>query len=112
MPNEISACILFVDDEPEILTALTRLLRNTGVTLYTATSAEKGLQILEQQYVDIVISDKNMPGMNGMEFLQKVAWRRGIVREAVQCGRGDTRLFRSPGLCRAISSLPFRPECG
>ncbi|WP_293761999.1 sigma-54 dependent transcriptional regulator [uncultured Paraglaciecola sp.] len=73
MPNEISACILFVDDEPEILTALTRLLRNTGVTLYTATSAEKGLQILEQQYVDIVISDKNMPGMNGMEFLQKVA---------------------------------------
>lgn len=73
MPNETNACILFVDDEPEILTALTRLLRGTDITVYTAISAEKGLQMLEQQNIDIVVSDKNMPGMNGMEFLQKVA---------------------------------------
>ena len=73
MPNETNASILFVDDEPEILTALMRLLRSTDITVLTASSAEKGLRLLEQQDIDIVVSDKNMPGMNGMEFLQKVA---------------------------------------
>ncbi|AGH45656.1 sigma-54-dependent transcriptional regulator [Paraglaciecola psychrophila] len=73
MPNEFNASILFVDDEPEILTALTRLLRSKDLTVHTAISGEKGLQILEQQNIDIVVSDKNMPGMNGNEFLQKVA---------------------------------------
>ena len=73
MPNETQASILFVDDGPEILTALTRLLRSTDITVHTAISGEKGLQILEQQNIDIVVSDKNMPGMNGNEFLQKVA---------------------------------------
>jgi two-component system repressor protein LuxO len=73
MQNETNASILFVDDEPEILTALTRLLRSTNITVYTASSGENGLQILEQKKIDIVVSDKNMPGMNGNEFLQKVA---------------------------------------
>ena len=73
MPNETQASILFVDDGLEILTALTRLLRSTDITVHTAISGEKGLQILEQQNIDIVVSDKNMPGMNGNEFLQKVA---------------------------------------
>jgi two-component system repressor protein LuxO len=73
MPYETNASILFVDDEPEILTALTRLLRSTGITIHTAISGEKGLQVLEQQDIDIVVSDKNMPGMNGNEFLEKVA---------------------------------------
>jgi two-component system repressor protein LuxO len=73
MPNEINASILFVDDEPEILIALTRLLRSTDITVHTASSGDKGLQILEREDIDIVVSDKNMPGMNGMEFLQKVA---------------------------------------
>ncbi|MFT5923664.1 MAG: two-component system repressor protein LuxO [Paraglaciecola sp.] len=75
MPNETNASILFVDDEPEILTALTRLLRSKDLTIHTAISGEKGLQVLEQQSIDIVVSDKNMPGMNGNEFLQKVAER-------------------------------------
>jgi two-component system repressor protein LuxO len=73
MPYETNASILFVDDESEILTALTRLLRSTDITVHTAISGEKGLQVLEQQDIDIVVSDKNMPDMNGMEFLQKVA---------------------------------------
>ena len=72
MPNETIASILFVDDEPEILTALTRLLRSKDLTIHTAISGEKGLRVLEQQNIDIVVSDKNMPGMNGNEFLQKV----------------------------------------
>ena len=58
MPNKTSASILFVDDKPEISTALTRLLRSTDITELTANSGEKGLQVLEQQNIDIVVSDK------------------------------------------------------
>jgi two-component system repressor protein LuxO len=73
MLNETNSSILFVDDEPEILTALKRSLRGTDITVHTAGSGEKGLQVMEQQDIDIVVSDKNMPGMSGNEFLHQVA---------------------------------------
>lgn len=73
MPSETKTSILFVDDEPEILTSLTRLLRGSDIKVHTANSGDEGLNILEQHYIDIVVSDKNMPGMNGMDFLQKVS---------------------------------------
>jgi two-component system repressor protein LuxO len=73
MLNETNASILFVDDEPEILMALKRSLRGTDITVHTAGSGEKGLQMMEQQDIDIVVSDKNMPGMSGNEFLHQVA---------------------------------------
>ncbi|MBL4629763.1 MAG: sigma-54-dependent Fis family transcriptional regulator [Paraglaciecola sp.] len=73
MPSETKTSILFVDDEPEILTSLTRLLRGSDIKVHTAYSGDEGLNILEQHYIDIVVSDKNMPGMNGMDFLQKVS---------------------------------------
>ena len=64
--------ILLVDDEQNILKSLFRSLRNTGFTLLSATSGETGLTILEENDIDLVISDYRMPGMAGDEFLAKV----------------------------------------
>lgn len=69
--NIMNKTILVVDDEVNILHTLKRQLRSEGYNILTADSAEKGLEILEQQPVSVIISDQRMPNMKGSEFLQK-----------------------------------------
>jgi two-component system, NtrC family, sensor kinase len=64
--------ILCVDDESQILDALRRELMGECGTFLTAPSAEAGLEILERETVNVVISDMRMPKMDGAEFLQLV----------------------------------------
>jgi response regulator RpfG family c-di-GMP phosphodiesterase len=64
--------LLFVDDEPNILNALRRLFRSLGYKIHTAESGAAGLELLEQEPVDLVISDMRMPNMDGAQFLEQV----------------------------------------
>lgn len=67
--------LLCVDDEPNILSALRRLLRPHGYQISIATSGEEGLRLLEDQAFDLVISDMRMPEMDGARFLEQVSRR-------------------------------------
>jgi response regulator RpfG family c-di-GMP phosphodiesterase len=64
--------ILFVDDEPNILSSLRRLFRNQGYRILTAGSGTAGLEVLRRHPVDLVISDMRMPIMSGARFLEVV----------------------------------------
>jgi len=64
--------ILLVDDEENIISALTRLLRRDGYNILRANSGQAGLELLAQHRVGVIISDQRMPGMTGTEFLTKV----------------------------------------
>lgn len=64
--------ILFVDDEQAILKSLFRMLRDSDYEIILADSGCEALKILEQQAVDIVVSDMMMPQMSGYELLAKV----------------------------------------
>lgn len=85
MTEEISPetplTLLLVDDEPSILSALRRLFRPCGYRILTSESGAGGLEILQQESVDLVISDMRMPEMDGAQFLEKVRadWPR-VVR--------------------------------
>lgn len=63
--------ILIVDDEVDVLGSLKKLAERSlpDVKVITATSGRKGLEILERERVDLVMSDFKMPGMDGIEFL-------------------------------------------
>ncbi|WP_223306045.1 EAL domain-containing protein [Massilia sp. NR 4-1] len=63
--------LLLVDDEPNILAALKRLLRRDDYTIHTAASGPEGLDILARHPVDVIVSDQRMPGMIGADFLRK-----------------------------------------
>ncbi len=65
-------CILCVDDEPNILNALKRLLRKEDYRILTAGSGAEGLALLEKNNVHLVISDHRMPEMSGTEFFKVV----------------------------------------
>ncbi|MEI7842812.1 MAG: HD domain-containing phosphohydrolase [Gallionellaceae bacterium] len=66
------AVILCVDDEPNILSSLQRLLRRHGYKVLTAESGAAGLALLSTEVVDLVISDMRMPQMDGAHFLEQV----------------------------------------
>ncbi|MDE2429237.1 MAG: EAL domain-containing protein [Burkholderiales bacterium] len=67
--------LLLVDDEPNILAALKRLLRRDGYQILLANSGQEGLDMLEKHPVDVIISDQRMPGMTGVEFLRNAKKR-------------------------------------
>ena len=73
--NGNAPVILLVDDEVNILSSLRRLFRPSGYRILTAESAAMGLAILEEDTVDLVISDMRMPNMSGAEFLKEVKER-------------------------------------
>jgi signal transduction histidine kinase/DNA-binding response OmpR family regulator len=64
--------ILYVDDEVENLRIFELTFRRQ-FGIYTATSGEEGLEILNTKPVAVVLSDHRMPGMTGTEFLARVA---------------------------------------
>ena len=61
--------ILVVDDQQSILDILESFLIRESYQVLRALSAEEALPILSRQPVDMIISDENMPGMSGTEFL-------------------------------------------
>ena len=64
--------ILCVDDEENILSALERVfMEEDDYEVITALNGEKGLEILKERPVDLIISDQRMPGMSGTEFLKE-----------------------------------------
>ncbi|OCQ18873.1 transcriptional regulator [Pseudoalteromonas luteoviolacea] len=65
--------ILLVDDEPHILRSLSRALRSDQYTIRTAESGQDALDVLANEPIDVVVTDKNMPGMTGNELLAIIA---------------------------------------
>ncbi len=65
--------VLLVDDEPNVLDGLTRVLRKESYEILTANSAEEAARLLHDNIVDLIVSDEEMPGMSGTEFLGRVA---------------------------------------
>lgn len=65
-------CVLFVDDEENVVKSLHRLLRKEAYQFLTASSGKEGLDVLKKQTVQVVLSDQKMPDMMGTKFLQEV----------------------------------------
>ncbi len=64
--------ILVVDDEENILRAIRRLLMEEDLDVLTATSGEEGLSILgSNRDVGLIVSDQRMPGLTGVDFLER-----------------------------------------
>ena len=64
--------VLTVDDDPLIRELMKARLENDHCRVVTASDGLLGLQVLEQQPVDIVLLDLEMPRMNGFEVLDRI----------------------------------------
>ena len=77
--NQQNSRILVIDDEENIRELLNLEFTDLGYQVLMANSAFNGLQILKDQKVDLVILDIMMPGMDGIEALEKIiSTQRGL----------------------------------
>jgi DNA-binding NtrC family response regulator len=83
--------ILCVDDEPNILFALRRMFMLAGFVVEEATSGAQALQKLEQNEFHLVLSDMQMPEMNGAELLAQVRQRWPRVMRLMLTGTSDLK---------------------
>jgi putative nucleotidyltransferase with HDIG domain len=74
-PSSEKPGVLFVDDEVNILKAITRLFRQEAVRVFTASSATEALALLERESIQVVVSDQRMPGVPGVKLLGQVRER-------------------------------------
>ncbi len=64
--------ILFVDDEENILNALRRELFDQPYNMFFAKNGNEALEILKNNEIAVIITDLNMPELNGLELLYSV----------------------------------------
>ena len=67
----MQAIVLIVEDEDVFRRTLGETLKDEGYTVFTESNAISALKLLEEQAVDIIVTDVRMPGMDGIEFLEK-----------------------------------------
>jgi DNA-binding NtrC family response regulator len=86
--------ILLVDDDPVLLQALSHTisLRMSGVQVEIADSANVALDLVQQQEYDAVVSDIKMPGMDGLDLLEKVLERYPDIPVLLITGHGEHEL--------------------
>lgn len=64
--------VLIVDDDDEFRDLLLQRLTRTGFPTEAASNGAQALQLIQRQHFDVVVSDMNMPGMSGLELLEKL----------------------------------------
>src|SRR6187549_578388 len=79
--------ILIVDDDAGTLASLSRAFALEGYTALTASSAARGLERLQEEPVDAILSDVVMPEMDGLEFLARVKERSPDVPVILMSGQ-------------------------
>lgn len=64
--------ILFVDDEPEVLSSLRRFLRKEPYQMLFASGGDEALEVIEKHRPQLLVTDLRMPGMGGLELISRV----------------------------------------
>ncbi|MGI6657772.1 MAG: response regulator [Desulfobulbus sp.] len=109
--------VLLVDDSSTMRKIISRSLRQAGLDfgeIYEAGDGQEALAILEKESVDIVLSDINMPNMNGIEFLREKSTRAGmkdipVFMISTETGEDIIGEAKSLGAIGALKK-PFTPD--
>lgn len=67
--KKVSITLLVIDDDREMLAILKDFLEQEGYRVIAELSGDNAIATVELQQIDLVILDKEMPGMNGLDFL-------------------------------------------
>lgn len=108
--------VLVVDDSAVMRQMVVRTLKMSGLPLGTvleAANGEEGLFVLQDQWVDLLLLDVNMPVMNGEEMLRRVRASpetENLPVIVVSTEGSETRLAALHQLGASIVHKPFAPE--
>ena len=100
--------VLHVDDDPAFVDMVATFLEREDdrIDVVTATSGTDGLTILDERAVDCIVSDYDVPGLNGIEFLERVRQEYGDLPFVLFTGKGTGK---SPAR-RSLRASPTTPR--
>ncbi|HUI58340.1 MAG TPA: response regulator [Bryobacteraceae bacterium] len=109
--------VLIVDDSPAMRTFVRRVVELSGFELsecFEASNGEEALNLLRTEWVDAILTDINMPGMDGQEFLRRKSedeLLRPIPAIVISTDATEQRIARMVSLgARGYVTKPFVPE--
>ena len=109
--------VLIVDDSPAMRSFVRRIIQLSGfelATCYEASNGQEALDLLRQEWVDAILTDVNMPGVDGEEFLRRLAGDevlRSIPVIVISTDATRNRIERLLSLgARGYITKPFLPE--
>jgi DNA-binding NtrC family response regulator len=105
--------VLIVDDEPDVLTALRRILKPTSLAIRLCGNPLEALDIMATEPVRVLLSDVDMPEMSGTELLRTVRQRHPRIVRLLMTGRGtfDSALAAiNEGEVHRYLTKPFEAE--
>jgi PAS domain S-box-containing protein len=100
--------VVCVDDQPEVLSSLRRVLTREPYEVWTTLSPQEALDWLEAMEVDILIADERMPAMRGTDLLEEVQKRSPRTRRVVLTGYPGSSTI-DHGLTGSVQCLISKP---
>jgi DNA-binding NtrC family response regulator len=85
----VSRAVLLVDDQPDVLQWLDRLFQRDGWTTFSARTGEAALELLADRHTEVVVQDLRMPGVSGLELLQRLRHADPDAAVIIVTGHGD-----------------------
>jgi two-component system, chemotaxis family, chemotaxis protein CheY len=109
--------VLITDDSPAMRAFVRRVIELSGFELshcFEAGDGEEALSVLRREWVDAILTDINMPGVDGEELLRRLAadeMLRSVPAIVISTDATENRISRLMSLgARGYVTKPFRPE--
>lgn len=110
-PSSSSSSILVVDDNPDVRTYVSRILRQSGYHVFMARNGQEGFQVATERHPQLIVTDLMMPEVSGMDLI-------GMIRDSQELkgtpivlltAKADetTRIEGAEGGADAYLSKPF-----
>lgn len=80
--------ILIIDDEPDVMTTIDKILTEEGYKVKSALSGKMAIEILKAENFDLAITDVRMPGMDGLEVIRQAKKLDNFLEIIVLTGYG------------------------
>ena len=105
--------ILFVDDEPNVLLGIKRMLHSLrkNFIFYFAEDGLSALRLMEEHTIDIVVSDMQMPGIDGAELLTEIQQRFPCAIRVMLSGQAsEEAVMRTVNVVHQFLDKPCSPD--
>lgn len=95
MTKRLTGNILVIDDDKSARMLLERVLKRVGHKVRVVDNGQQGLDALAKESFDVLICDRNLPDLDGMEVLQKAHERHPTMKTVIVTGAPTAQLQSS-----------------
>ncbi len=89
--------VLLVDDEAELVSHLAKRLKARGLSAASATSGDEAVELASEEAFDVAVIDLKMPGLDGVETLQKLKELQPMMNAIMLTGHGSFEAAHESG---------------